>query len=186
MKLDKIHKSVVSGLPSLQDLLSAAQLFQMGKRSAIYPSEGGHITISPVPGKKPNLNAEQYSRLVQDALAENDIDILIDGLREMGFELSGRVDGQRLGRTSDPKFEAEVEKTEHQIPKPGNQEIGGVSGTSEGGLGATKLYKVGTPDHVEVEVESDPEYEPEDALDDTDTSFVYHTHPKMANNNYFP
>lgn len=189
MKLNKIHKSLISGLPSLQDLISATQLFQIGKRSVIYPASGGYLIISPVKGRQPRLDANQYQKLIQQTLGQDDIDILIDGLREMGFEISAKSDGQQYGRPSDHKFESEVARTGSQIPRPGNQEIGGISGLSSGGLGATKRYKTGTPDHVEIEVEYNPKevkYKPKDALKDTDTSFVYHTHPKMTNNNYFP
>lgn len=194
MKLDQIHRSIASRIPSLQDLISAASMFELGKKvhgipkaSVIYPEEGGYIIISPKKGSIPRIDPNKYRQLVDEAIAANDMNILISGLRNMGFEISGDING-KIG-SPDAKLKGRVEQFKSQVPKQGNKEVGGVSGMTKGGLGATKRHVTGTPDHVEVEIEYDPtavKHSPEDALEDIDDTFVYHTHPKMANNNYFP
>lgn len=187
MKLNQISNSIVSRIPSLQDLISAIASFQIGKPSVIYPEEGGHIIIQPIKGRIPKVSPDRYHQLVQAALENNDINILVDGLRDMGFEISGEANG-KIGRTVNPKLQSQVKQFGSQVPKSGN-EVGGVSTPrGERGARATELRRTGTRDHVEIEIpytQSDIR-KPEEALEDTDNTFVYHTHPKMANNNYFP
>jgi hypothetical protein len=189
MKLDAIHKSILSRIPSLQDLVSAAAMFQIGKPSVIYPEEGGQIILHPIRGRTPRIDANKYTELTQAAMDNDDLDILADGLRSMGFELFGEADGGKIGRDVNPKLQTTVKQASGSVPKPGNKEVGGEAGMSTGGLGAVKRHKTGTPDHVEFDVEYDPAniaHDPMDALDDIDDTFVFHTHPKMADNNYFP
>ncbi|MBD3408510.1 MAG: hypothetical protein GF411_20470 [Candidatus Lokiarchaeota archaeon] len=185
MKLDSVHKSIVSRIPSLQDLISAVAMFQIGKPSVIYPEEGGYVLIKPAHGKTPKINAETYNKLVKEALSQNNIDILVNGLRDMGFDISGEADG-KFGK-GDPKLQSQVKQFGSQVPTATGKEVGGVSTRGERGARATELKRIGTPDHVEIEVPYDPKkVKPIEALDDIDDTFVFHTHPKMADNNYFP
>jgi hypothetical protein len=185
MKLKTIYEqntlqSIMSKIPSFQDLISASSLFEYGKKSVIYPEEGGYITIEPG-AKSINLNHDKYNEIVKQAITDNSYDIIVDGLRDMGFEISGEVDGYKVGR-SNPQFQQQAKQFRSQVPTSSSNEVGGESGMTTGGLGATKRHVTGTPDHVEIPVTIDPNK----SLEDTDDSFVYHTHPKMADNNYYP
>lgn len=187
MKLDQIHNSIISRIPSIQDLISAIATFQIGKPSVIYPEIGGHIIIQPIRGKTPKVDQNKYNKLVQDAVANNDINIIVNGLRDMGFDVSGDADG-KIGRTTNPKLQSQVKQFASQVQKASGKEVGGVSVRDDKGIRATELKKIGTHDHVELEVPytKDDLRKPGDALEDIDDTFVYHTHPKMADNNYFP
>jgi hypothetical protein len=171
----------------LQDLISAIATFQIGKPSVIYPEDGGHIIIQPIKGIVPKVIPDRYNQLVQAALENNDINILVDGLRNMGFDISGEADG-KIGKGTNPKLQSQVKQFASQVQKATGKEVGGVSTRGEGGARATELRRTGTRDHVELEVpyaQGDLR-KPGEALEDTDDTFVYHTHPKMADNNYFP
>ena len=172
MKLDSIHKSIVSRIPSLQDIISAIATFQIGKASKIFPEDNGEVALKPIRGRRPRVDAKQYEELVKAAIEANNLDIIIDGLRNMGIEMTYS------------------DTASFRPPAVSGKEVGGVGGTSrgEGGKRATELKRVGTRDHVELEVPYGPEdvRKPEEGLEDTDETFVYHTHPKMADNNYFP
>jgi len=182
MKLAALHNSLVSKIPSLQDLASAAATFQIGKPSVIYPQEGGQIILTPIKGKEPRIDANKYNELVKAAVEANDLEIIVNGLRNMGIEMSGKSSGRNIGKMSDPKLQSAAQRFGSMIPRQGSSEIGGVSALTTGGKRASdeasKRY-TGTPENVEIEIE----YDPEEALADTDKTFVYHTHP-TTNNNY--
>jgi len=177
MKLDLMSK-----IPSLQDLASAAATFQIGKPSVIYPQGGGQIILTPIDGRTPRIDARSYNELVEKTMETNDLEVLVSGLRNMGIEMSGKSDGQTVGKISDPKLQSAAQQFGSTIPRQGSKEIGGVSALTTGGKRASdeasKRY-TGTPENVEIEIE----YDPDEALADTDKTFVYHTHP-TTNNNY--
>jgi len=170
MRLNQISDSIVSSIPSLQDIVSAVATFQIGRSSKIFPEEGGEVSLSPIKGQKPRVSGQKYMELVQKAIDNNDISILISGLRSMGIDMNYST------------------TTNFNVPKVPGKEVGGVSTRGEGGIEATELRRTGTSDHVEIEVPytQDEIIDPDEALDDIDDSFVFHTHPKMTDNNYFP
>lgn len=204
MKLDKISGSIESRIPSLQDLVSATAMWDKSNMpSAIFPSSGGHIIIEPVPGRKPNINQRKYQEIIRSTIENNDLDIIVNGLREMGFNISGKVNNKRIGKLS--QVDREVEKTGSQIPRSGSREIGGVRAVDQDVV-QTNDYVEGNPGSVEIEVPIDDDdkiiyhthpdidggkdecggYEPKDALDGTDKTNVGRKRPKLTNNNYFP
>jgi len=189
MKLDQINK-ITSRIPSLQDLISAAATFQIGKPSVIYPEEGGHIIIQPMRGRKPQINPNKYNELVKTAVENNNMEILVNGLKQMGFDLSGEGDG-RIGHMTNPKLQSQVKQFGSKVPTSTGKEEGGISVRDDRGIRATELKRTGTKDHVELEVPyakgniNTNKIDPQTALDDTD-DFVFHTHPKITDNNYFP
>ena len=204
MKLKIIFESIVSKIPSIQDLMSATELFQIGKNSVIYPSGGGYVIIQPIKGKNPSVNVDKYNEIVKNAITNDNYSMIIDGLKEMGFEISGKINQTKVGRTTNTKLEQEAEHVGAKIPHSGKREIGG--------LNATKLNNTQTQDYVEgdlnsvnIEIEYDPEntdeensfvfhthpepeggYDPDEALEYVDKTGIKNTHPKMTNNNYFP
>jgi hypothetical protein len=204
MKLKTISESIVSKIPSLQDLVSAIRLFQIGKSSVIYPSGGGYVVIRPIKGKNISVDTNKYNEIVKTAVANDNYSLVVDGLKEMGFEISGKIDQTKVGKTTDTKLEQEVERTGARIPRSGKREIGGLNATKLNNT-QTQDYIEGKPDSVEIEVEYNPEdteengfvfhthpeepkggYDPNEALRNTDKTGTKNTHPKMADNNYFP
>jgi hypothetical protein len=187
MKLDTINSQLASFIPSLQDLASAATMFKLGKPSVIYPGAGGNVIMYPIRGREPHLNAQKYSEIVRRTMESGNIDDLIAGLKEMGFEIFGEIDGSRVGRAVDPQLQTRAKQFGSQIPRSGTKEIGGESGMTSGGFPASKKASkrfTGTPEQVEIEVEV-PQDAREGLLKNTD-DFIFHTHPKITDNNYGP
>ena len=169
MKLDQISNSIITRIPSLQDVSSAISVFKIGKSSKIWPEEGGEVVLKPMRGQEPRVDGKKYAELAQEAIDLNDIDVVINGLKNMGIEMTY----------------SDVAKS--KVPSSSGSEVAVVSGQrGEGGKRATELKRTGTHDHVEIEVPytEDDLIEPSEALKDIDDYYIGHTHPKLTDNNY--
>jgi len=78
------NPSEFTALPSVEDLRSAVEMFKQGFPGVIVFS-GEHFTI--VKPRRKNIILLGYEEAVKKAIRKNDIDIALDKLRSMGFDV---------------------------------------------------------------------------------------------------